>query len=220
MSVRSIVPLFAVLALSAGCGSNEKLLREEELSRIAEWLPGTYDNRAQVDEDLARNAVEIHEPLRLVIMPVSAPIIGEQIYYAELSDAMNTRRVTDQRLYSFEKSSDNKAIAHTIYRFKEPDRWAGGTQREDIFKSVVRDDLSAQSGCELKWEFKDEQFVGQSSRTSCKSAPQGGLSRKVEIRYELGGDTLALSERFFDSKGQVVEGRKEDPMFRFRKVGD
>jgi hypothetical protein len=219
MSARTIT-LLAALALCAGCGTNDKLLREEELSRIAEWLPGTYDNRVQVDEDLARNAAEIHEPLRLAIMPVSAPIIGEQIYYAELSDAMNTRRVTDQRLYSFEKTSDNKAIAHTIYRFKEPDRWLGGTKREDIFKSLVRDDLSAQSGCELKWEYKEEQFVGQSSRTSCKSAPQAGLSRKVEIRYELGADTLALSERFFDSKGQLVEGRKEDPMYRFRKVGD
>jgi hypothetical protein len=212
--------LTALLALCAGCGANQKALREDELSRIAEWLPGTYDNRAQVDEDLARNAVEIHEPIRLVIVPVSAPIIGEQIYYAESSDAMNTRRVTDQRLYSFEKTSDEKAIAHTIYRFKEPDRWIGGTQREDIFKSLVRDDLSAQSGCELKWELVEDQFVGQSSRTSCKSAPQAGLSRKVEIRYELGADTLALSERGFDSAGKLVEGRREDPMFRFRKVGD
>jgi hypothetical protein len=219
MSARDLA-LGALLALCAGCSSNDKFLREEELSRIAEWLPGTYDNRAQVDEDLARNAAEIHEPIRLVIVAVSAPIIGEQIYYAESTDAMNTRRVTDQRLYSFEKTSDDKGIAHTIYRFKEPDRWAGGTQREDIFKSVVRDDLSAQSGCELKWEFRDEHFVGQSSRTSCKSAPKAGLSRKVEIRYELGADTLALAERFFDSKGQVVEGRKEDPMYRFSKVGD
>ena len=214
------ITLVVALALCAGCGGNEKLLREEDLSRLAEWLPGTYDNRAQVDEDLARNAAEIHEPIRMVIVPVAAPIIGEYIYYAESSDAMNTRHVTDQRLYSFEITSDNMAIAHTIYRFKEPDRWAGGTEREDIFKSLGRDDLSTQSGCELKWEYKDEQFIGQSSRTSCKSAPKAGLSRKVEIRYELEPETLNLSERSFDSKGKVVEGRTEDPMYRFRKVGD
>jgi hypothetical protein len=214
------VAAIAALALCAACGANQKALREEELSRLGEWLPGTYDNRAQVDEDLARNVTELHEPIRLVIVPVAAPIIGEQIYYAESSDAMNTRRLLDQRLYSFEITSDNKAIAHTIYRFKEPDRWLGGTQREDIFKSLVRDDLSAASGCELKWEFIDDHFVGQSSRTSCKSAPQEGLSRKVEIRYELGADTLALSERFFDSKGKLVEGLREDPMFRYLRVGD
>ena len=210
----------AALLLLAGCGANQKALREEELSRIAEWLPGTYDNRAQVDEDLARNAAEIHQPLRLVIVPVSAPIIGEQVYYAESSDAMDTRRVIDQRLYSFEKTYDDQSIAHTIYRFKEPDRWAGGTQREDIFKSVVRDDLSAQSGCELKWETKGEGLVGQSSLTSCKSAPKAGLSRKVEIRYELEAETLNLSERAFDSKGKLVEGLQVDPLYRFRKVGD
>ncbi len=211
--------LALLLLFCAGC-TNHAALRQAELGRIAEWLPGTYDNRAQVDEDLARNAIEIHEPIRLVIVPVSAPMLGEQIYYAESSDAMNPRRVTDQRLYSFEMTADDKAIAHTIYRFKEPDRWAGGMQREDIFKSVVRDDLSAQSGCELKWEYVDERFVGQSSRTSCKSAPQSGLSRAVEIRYELEPETLALSERAFDSAGKLVQGRREDPMFRFRKVGD
>jgi hypothetical protein len=214
------VTLVLMLALCAGCGSNQKALREDELSRISEWLPGTYDNRAQVEEDLAKNAVEIHEPIQLVIVPVSAPIIGENVYYAESTDAMNTRRVTDQRLYSFEKTSDDKGIAHTIYRFKEADRWLGGTKREDIFKSVVRDDLNAQSGCELKWEFKEDHFLGQSSRTSCKSAPQAGLSRKVEIRYELRPDTLALAEVYFDSKGKPVEGRMEDPMYRFHKVGD
>jgi hypothetical protein len=133
---------------------------------------------------------------------------------------MDTRRLIDQRLYKFEKTNDDKSIAHTIYRFKEPERWLGGSQREDIFKSLVRDDLSAASGCELKWEFIDDHFVGQSSRTSCKSAPQEGLSRKVEIRYELGADTLALSERFFDSKGKLVEGLREDPMFRYLRVGD
>ena len=58
------------------------------------------------------------------------------------------------------------------------------------------------------------------ARSLFSIAAKAGLSRKVEIRYELEPETLNLSERSFDSKGKVVEGRTEDPMYRFRKVGD
>jgi len=153
-------------------------------------------------------------------VPVSAAVIGRQLYYAELCDAMNPRRVIDQRLYSFAKTADEKAIAHTLYRFKEPDRWAGGQRRADIFKSLVPDDLSALSGCELKWEFDGEHFTGQSSLLSCRSAPESGPPAAIEVRMELESGALSLSERTFDSAGGLVQGRRDDPMFRFRKVAN
>lgn len=209
--------LVALVVLCSGCANHAKL-REEELARIAEWLPGNYDNRAQVDEDLARNAVDIHEPIDMVVVAVSAPIIGKQVYYAELSDAMNPRRLIDQRLHSFETSADEKAIAHTMYRFKEPDRWAGGQRRADIFKSLVPDDLSAFSGCELKWEFDGERFTARSSQTSCRSPPETGPPAVIEMRMELEPGAFDLSERSFDAAGKLVQGRHEDPLYRFTKV--
>lgn len=210
--------LLAVLVLSsAGCANHAKL-RDEELARIAEWLPGNYDNRAQVDEELARNAVDLHEPIDLVIVAVSAQIIGPQLYYAQQSDSMNPRRVFDQRLYRFEKSADDQAIVQTLYRFKEPERWADGQRRADIFKSLVPDDLNAISGCELKWEFDGERFTGQSSQVSCRSPSESGPPLAIEMRVELEAGELRFSERSFDAAGNLVQGRREDPFFRFRKV--
>lgn len=217
LTTLTTLTLLTTLTFLPGCANHAKL-REEELARIAAWLPGNYDNRAQVDEDLARNAVDLHEPIDFVIVAVSAPIIGEQLYYAQQHDSMNPRRVVDQRLYRFEKSSDDKAIVHMLYRFREPERWVDGHRRADIFKSLVPDDLSATSGCELKWEFDGERFVGQSSRISCRSPPESGPPLAIEMRVELEEGELRLSERWFDAAGTLVRGLREDPLFRFRKV--
>ena len=209
------VLLMGAALLASGCGANNKALREEDLARIAEWLPGAYDNRAQVDADLARNVTDVHAPIALDIVVVEAKIIGKQTYYVQQSDAMSPQRVLSQQLYSFEKTSDDKAIAQTIYNFKEPERWIRGHGRPDIFKSIVSDDLSTTSGCELKWEFADEKFTGHSSAASCRSV--GGSGARTEVKIELTPTEFKSSERAFDSAGNVITGRRDDPFFEFRK---
>jgi hypothetical protein len=200
--------------LAAGCANNAAL-READLGRIGEWLPGAYDNRAQVERDLAQNVLDVHTPVALEIVAVEANIIGKQTYYVQQSDAMNPRKILSQQLYSFEKTSDDKAIAQTIYNFKEPDRWIRGHERPDIFKSMVPDDLSSTSGCELKWEFVDDKFTAHSSAASCRGA--SGSGARTEVKMELTPTELKLAERAFDSAGNVISGRADDPFFEFRK---
>jgi CpeT/CpcT family (DUF1001) len=211
---RAAVLLIGAALLASGC-ANDKALREADLARIAEWLPGNYDNRAQVDGDLAHNIADVHAPIALDIVAVEANIIGKQTYYVQQSDAMSPQRVLSQQLYSFEKTSDDKAIAQTIYNFKEPERWVRGHDRPDIFKSIVPDDLSTTSGCELKWEFADERFTGQSSAASCRGV--GGSGARTEVKFELTPTEFKSSERAFDSAGNVISGRRYDPFFEFRK---
>jgi hypothetical protein len=210
-----LLALLAIVLLAAGCTGNVKL-RDEDLARIDEWLPGIYDNRNQVDADMANNVADIHPPIELAIVPVTAPIIGDHVFYVESHDAMNPRRVIDQRLYSFEASADKKAVAHT-YNLKEPERWQGGKHRADIFKSLVRDDLSSTSGCQIKWEFDGTRFTGVSSPASCR-AP-AGAGAYLELRFELEPNELRMSERSLDIAGNVTKGRRDDPLFRFHKTG-
>jgi CpeT/CpcT family (DUF1001) len=211
---RAAVLLIGAALLASGC-ANDKALREADLARIAEWLPGNYDNRAQVDGDLAHNVADVHAPIALDIVAVEANIIGKQTYYVQQSDAMSPQRVLSQQLYSFEKTSDDKAIAQTIYNFKEPERWVRGHARPDIFKSIVPDDLSTTSGCELKWEFADERFTAHSSAASCRGV--GGSGARTEVKFELTPTEFKSSERAFDSAGNVISGRRDDPFFEFRK---
>ncbi|HKE43715.1 MAG TPA: chromophore lyase CpcT/CpeT [Steroidobacteraceae bacterium] len=211
---KSAILLISASVLAGGCTTNASL-READLGRIAEWLPGSYDNRAQVDADLAKNVMDVHAPIALDIVSVSAVIMGKDVYYVQQTDAMNPRRMISQQLYSFEATSDNKSIAQTIYNFKEPERWASGHDRPDIFKSVVPDDLSSTSGCELKWDFVDGHFTGHSSAASCRGAGAGG--KRTEVKIELTATEIKLSEQSFDSAGNVTSGRKDDPVFEFRK---
>lgn len=211
---RAAVLLIGTAVLACSCANN-KALREADLGRIAEWLPGAYDNRAQVDSDLAHNVTDVHAPIALDIVAVEANIIGKQTYYVQQSDAMNPQHVLSQQLYSFEKTSDDQAIAQTIYNFKEPDRWVRGHDRPDIFKSIVPDDLSSTSGCELKWEFVDDRFNGHSSAASCRGV--GGSGARTEVKIELTPTEFKSSERSFDSAGNVISGRRDDPFFEFRK---
>ncbi len=211
---RAYVLLIGAALLASGCANN-KAAREEDLGRIAEWLPGAYDNRAQVDADLAHNVADVHPPIALDIVAVEANIIGKQTYYVQQTDATNPQHVLSQQLYSFEMTYDEQAIAQTIYNFKEPDRWVRGHDRPDIFKSIVPDDLSSTSGCELKWDFADDQFIGHSSAASCRGV--GGSGARTEVKMELTTTELKLSERAFDSAGNVISGRRDDPFFEFRK---
>jgi hypothetical protein len=98
------------------------------------------------------------------------------------------------------------------YDFKEPQRWASGHDRPDIFKSVVPDDLSSASGCELKWDFVDDNFTGHSSAANCRGAGGG-----TEVSIELTATELKLAQRSFDS-ATSSRGRKNDPFFEFPKV--
>lgn len=209
--------LIALVLLASGCTTNTTL-RDDELARIDEWLPGTYDNRPQVDDDIKKNVADIHAPIDLVILPVSLPIVGEHVFYVESRDSMNPRRVIDQRLYSFESSADKKAIAHTQYRFKEPERWAGTKRHADVYRSIVPGDLNSNSGCQVKWEFDGERFTGVSSAASCRSPAEAGVGSFLELRFELVPNELRMSERSIDATGRVLLGRPNDPLFVFRKT--
>lgn len=213
----AVLALIAIALLASGCTSNATL-RDDELARIDEWLPGTYDNRPQVDDDMAKNVAEIHAPIDLVVLPVSIPIVGEHVFYVESRDSMNPRRVIDQRLYSFEPSADKKAIAHTQYRFKDPERWAGTKRNPDVYRSILPDDLSSNSGCQVKWEFDGERFTGVSSAASCRSPAEAGVGSFLELRFELVPNELRMSERSIDASGKVLLGRQTDPLFVFRKT--
>src|SRR5687768_3742510 len=69
-ALAAVIAVIAVTAL-AGCASQAKL-REAELSQLAEWLPGRYDNRDQAERD-TKDGSERHEALAVVIVPIYAP---------------------------------------------------------------------------------------------------------------------------------------------------
>lgn len=185
----SLLPVIALTALAA-CATQGKL-READLGRIADWLPGQYSNAAQVDADL-RSAADVHPALQINVLPVMAPFIGDLVLYVEQIDTANRQRIVSQQLYLFEKTVDGKGIVQRIFDFKEPQRWASGHLRADIFKSVVKDDLTTSAACDLGWTYAEQQFVGVAGRKGCpiRRMEFDGLDLKIEPAGRPAGDYL------------------------------
>ena len=162
-AMKTIVTV-AVLLLTA-CTNHGKV-RDRELGRIAEWLPGEY------------HGADSH----LVILPIAAPFVGDQVLYVERIDSTN--QVVAQNLYRFEKSVDEKAILQRIFAFKEPQRWQRGYQRPEIFMSMLAQDVTATPACDLLWTFGEKTFSAGTSMKACRVQ-----------RLEFDGDALKLVER-------------------------
>ncbi len=93
--------LLAAAALLAGCAEQHKLA-EQQLGLLVAMLPGSYENIAQAraDGEGATQPGGAREALRLVIVPVYAPMIGDHVFYTQEIAAQDPRRETAQRLMS------------------------------------------------------------------------------------------------------------------------
>jgi len=200
--------------LLLGCSSTLELHRAG-LAQLAEWLPGRYDNLEQAGADRTAGRAE-HESLALVIVPVYAPALGERVFYSQEMAADDARRVLGQRLLAFD--ADEQGIVQRVYALEDPRRWRDGQLNPDLFKSLMPGDVRAQAGCELAWRRDGARFTGANERARCRAvARASGASVTIESRAELGPGELAMSERSYAPDGSLVQGRADDPYYRFRK---
>lgn len=207
--------LCALCATLAACAGQSKL-RTAQLEQIAQWLPGEYDNVAQVETD-RRQHRQPHEPLAIAIVPIYAPLIGEHVFYFQEMAADDPRRVTAQRLLSFEVSKDGR-IVQSMWTFAEPLRWRDAHRNPEVFKSLQPHDFELLQGCEMLWTKDVERFSGSNDRERCRALARGSSGPVfTEWLAELTADELALGDRSFDTRGQLVYGRTDEPLYRFRR---
>ena len=91
MALKRLLPVVLAL-LAAACVSGPDP-GEVFMAQLLATLPGSYDNLAQ------SRAGAGHSPLRLMIAPVEAPLVGDHVYYVQEMAADNANRVLAQRLY-------------------------------------------------------------------------------------------------------------------------
>jgi hypothetical protein len=219
------MPLAAMCAiLLAACAPQPK--REEVMvSRLVETLAGTYDNIAQ------SRASAAHPALRMVVVPVQAPGVGDHVFYVQEMAADDARRVLAQRLYVVNGVPGREQAVLTQLDFNEPARWRDGHLRRDLFRSLLMQDLRVRAGCDLLWSRKvadkpagklpvADEFVA-STGAGCRAASRStGETLKVEQRMQLDADQLAVSEQQRDAAGVLVSEDLADPFFRFARRPD
>jgi hypothetical protein len=202
-----------VLTVLAACASGPEPA-DVFMAELAAMLPGSYDNLAQ------SRAGEGHVALRLVIAPVRAPMVGDRVFYVQEMAADDARRVLSQRLYVLEPVEDGERALLAQADFAEISRWRDAHLNRDLFKGMLPQDLRARPGCDLLFTRQGRGFAATGGSACRASAPGTGEALRVEQRFELDADGLAVFEQQRDAAGTLVRGAGSDAWYRFARRAD
>ena len=118
----------AALALAATVFAKPKK-EEVFLAQLAAMLAGSYDNIAQARGEAG------HPGVRLMIVPVKAPLVGDNVFYVQEMAADDLRRVFSQKLWVLNAIPKREQSMLTQLDLKEPVRWRDGQNNRDLFRS-------------------------------------------------------------------------------------
>ena len=204
----------AALVLAAAVFAKPKK-EDVFLAQLAAMLPGSYDNIAQSRRDAD------HPAVRLMIVPVQAPLVGDNVFYVQEMASDDLRRVFSQKLYVLNVVPRREQAMLTQLDFREPSRWRDGQNNRDLFRSMLTQDLRVRQGCDLLWQRDGAGFKAALQANSCRTSSRAtGETLKVDLRMQLGPDTLNVFEQQRDAAGALVEGDMPDPWFRYARRGD
>ncbi|MEP7242204.1 MAG: chromophore lyase CpcT/CpeT [Gammaproteobacteria bacterium] len=204
----------AACALVASCASEMKLA-EADLAAIDTWLPGRYDNVEQAQDDV-RQGREPHPALSVTIAPIDVPLVSEHAFYLQESVVDDPRRVTSQRLLTFEVVKGGR-IVETVWTLAQPGRWRDGQLNPDLFKSMMIQDATRLGGCELEWKKDVTRFTATNSAASCRVTSPALGSVSMHMRAELTVGELSLAELAYNANNDVVQGNASEPFYRYKK---
>jgi hypothetical protein len=185
------------------------------LAQLAGMLAGSYDNIAQARRDAE------HPGLRLMVAPVSAPLVGDNVFYVQEMAADDQRRVFSQKLWVLNAIPKREQAVLTQLELKEPLRWRDGQNNRDLFRGMLMQDLRPRPGCDLLWQRDGEAYKAAPQASACRIASRStGETLKVEMRMRLTADGLEVFEQQRDAAGELVDGAKSDPWIRLARRGD
>jgi hypothetical protein len=201
-------------ALAAVCFAKPKK-EEIFLAQLVAMLSGSYDNIAQSRRDAD------HPALRLMVVPVQARLVGDNVFYVQEMAADDPRRVLSQKLYVLNVVPRREQAVLTQLDLKEPLRWRDGHNNRDLFRSMLMQDLRARPGCDLLWQRDGAGFRAALQVNSCRTSSRTtGETLKVDLRMQLSADSLNVFEQQRDAAGALVSGDLPDAWFRFARRGD
>jgi hypothetical protein len=211
--------LLAGAAMLGACVSaaTEEKKPDIQLAQIARWLPGTYNNSSQHDVDV-RAGKTPHEALAVTIVPIDSPIMGTHTYYLQESAADDPLRIMLQEVLTFEVN-DQGLIRESVATLVDPRRWRDGPSNPELLTALVTEDLVPQNGCDLFWKRAPDGFIGMNDPARCHlPLHTAEMAASTQLVTELKSTELDLSEQSYDSNGALLQGRHDDPLYRFHKA--
>ena len=207
-SVR-VMGVLAVLLL-AGC-KTEASRREADFDKLIKALPGQYDNRTQASNDERGE----HAAVALLIQPVDAITVGKIVMFVRETAANDPRRILAQHIWTFDLDKKQQLV-QSIYLFKEPQRWVHAVDDPYVMQSLLPDDLTLLSGCNLTWSKSDFGFQASTKAAECKGSA-GAEGLLIEQSAELRGTDLLLNEQLSGPGGVLAGSADSASWYRFER---
>jgi CpeT/CpcT family protein DUF1001 len=193
---------------------NEKKKEEAEFVALLKMLPGEYDNLSQIDSE---GDSPQHLSVLLSIKPLESDTVGKLVMFVRETAADDTHRVLAQRIWTMEKTKEHQIIQR-VYLFKEPQRWIHAADDPLVLRSLLPDDLSQLSGCELLWTKTETGYAAAVRPQACRP---GGSSEGllIETSAELSADDLTLNEQQAGRGGRLPAESNPASLYRFQRRG-
>ncbi len=198
------------MLLLAGCHT-EASRREADFDKLIKALPGQYDNRTQANGDASGE----HAAVALLIEPVNALTVGKIVMFVRETAVNDPRRVLSQHIWTFDFDK-KKQLVQTNYLFKEPQRWLHAVDDPYVIQSVLPDDLSVLSGCNLTWSKSDFGYQASTQLAECKGSA-GAEGLLIEQNAEVRGTDLLLNEQLSGPGGVLPGSVDSASWYRFER---
>jgi hypothetical protein len=207
--------LVATVAGLGACATPQASPSDAAIRQIEGWLPGHYDNRAQVATDQKHGGF-VHPAVSAVAVRVDSLMVGDHVYYLQESSIDEPQKMLGQYIISFESVKDK--VVEAVWTFTDPKHWRGADEMPELLTAMQPADLKLLTGCSLEWKKVEDHFAATNDPKLCHSTPISvPAAVSAHWRIELMADQLAISEQAYDSDGDLVFGTAADSYIRLRK---
>ena len=185
-----------------------------DVLRVASWLVGSFDNRAQVAAEQAANTSYQHDAAVMVGRAIEDPVVFQDGLYLYVESRRDGEpRPYWQRVYRFKKSGGQIRIEV----FKIDGQLLGplGTDAQ-MLSSLNPGDLRKEEGCDVLLDVKGNEFIGSTAPKSCRSDYKG--SAYVFSTMRITRDMVVTLDRGYDEKGVQTFGPSDGRGYEFRRI--
>ena len=175
---------------------------DSEVLRLAGWMLGSFDSRAQAEADKAMGTATPRPVVLLTVRPIEDPVdFGDAPYLYVETRIEGEVQPQKQRVYRVRKVG--KRIRLEVFTI-DGQFLAPLALDPRMLSSLNPGDLRKEEGCDLVLDASADAFAGSTAPRSCKADRKG--SAYVVSSLKVGRDGMVLLDREYDEKDVLTFG--------------
>jgi hypothetical protein len=198
------------------------------LENLMSWLPGEYDNAAQVAVERAQGVAEknIHQRIYRAYHPIDAPAVGEHVLLFEVRNGgkLEPLDMAEFQVWILSVDAQRNAVRMSPRRFVDDKKYVNALRDPAILNDLRPAELKpgvGAAGCDIFWRPRRQKIVGRTEAGACKYVSRS-TSEQMDFSWEFTqSDTdqwISFAGR--DATGKIVFGREDQIAWRLDKMVD